>query len=150
MINNSDKPVVLLDANVLIAATLKETGASRVIIDLARKNFISVILTDYIFKEAHRNLKSKYSNVELLTFFQLLKDFKEQIKPHAEESDYSELADLIEPKDFHVLAAAKKYQVDYLVTLDKKHFFIGKLQSAKLSFKILLPGDFLSEYRKSR
>lgn len=149
MANSLKKPVVLIDANVLIAATLKETGASRVIIDLARKNFIEIILTDLIFKEAHRNLKAKYGNVELLTFFQLLKDFKEQIKPHAEESNYPEFIDIIEPKDFHVLAAAQKYQVNYLVTLDKKHFFTDQLRSAKLSFKILLPGDFLNEFRES-
>lgn len=143
----SGKPVVLIDASVLIAATLKETGASRVIFDLAGKNFIEIILTDLIFKEAHRNLKAKYGSAELLTLFQLLKDFKEQIKPHAEESDYSKLVDLIEPKDFHILVAAQKHQVDYLITLDKKHFFTNKLHNAKLSFQILLPGDFLSEFR---
>jgi hypothetical protein len=48
---------------------------------------------------------------------QLLKDFKNQIRPHVNQSDYPELIDLIEPKDFHVLVAAQKYQVDYLVTL---------------------------------
>lgn len=149
MANSSEKPVALIDASVLIAATLKETGASRVVIDLAQKNFIRMILTDYIFKEAHRNLKAKYGNAELLTFFQLLKDFKEHVKPHASESDFPEFVDLIEPKDFHVLSAAKKYQVNYLVTLDKKHFFTDQLRSAKLSFKILLPGDFLNEFRES-
>lgn len=150
MANSSEKTVVLIDASVLIAATLKETGASRAIVDLVQKKFIEIILTDLIFKEAHRNLKTKYGSAELLTFFQLLKDFKEHIKPHAAESNFPESVDLIEPKDFHVLAAAQKYQVNYLVTLDKKHFFTDQLQNAKLSFQILLPGDFLGEYRKSR
>ena len=148
MPRNSDKSIVLIDASALMAATLKETGASRVIINLAQKNFIKIVLTDLIFKEAHRNLKAKYGQAELLTFFQLLKDFKEQIKPHALESDYLDLIDFIEPKDFHVLAAAQKYQADYLVTLDKKHFFTEKLSNAKMPFQILLPGDFLTKFRE--
>ena len=54
---------------------------------------------------------------------------------------------VIDPGDAPILAAAKLAAVDYLVTLDLKHFHTARVR-AYLPIPILTPGEFLEEFRR--
>ena len=49
--------------------------------------------------------------------------------------------------DVPILAAAMHLKVDYLVTLDKKHFITDPQIPDKSKIKIITPGQFMKIYR---
>lgn len=141
------KSKIFIDTSVLIAAILKDSGASRFILELGREKLIKIILTDKIVEEASLNLRKKYGEKEFLELFKQLIGLKENILTFRNIIIPAQ-AELIEAKDQHVLAAAIHCQADFLITLDKKHFFSEKLKKANLPLKIILPGDFLKWFRR--
>ena len=54
---------------------------------------------------------------------------------------------IIEEKDAPILYGAKQCKVDFLITLDKKHFFTDRLRKEKFPFKISTPGEFINNYK---
>lgn len=141
------KTKVFIDASVLIAAILKESGASRFILELGRQKLIKIVLTDKIVQEASFNLKKKYGEKELFELLKQLVLLKENILVF-DDIVVSRESFVIEAKDRHVLAGALHSKVNFLVTLDKKHFFGEKIKKASLPVKIILPGDFLKWFRQ--
>ena len=79
----------------------------------------------------------------------LVSDLRDQIVGNPSIDKIKKFSLLINPKDAHVIAAADSLEVDYLVTLDKKHFFTDALTRTNLSFQIVLPGDLLSIIRSN-
>lgn len=144
----TEKPKVFLDTSVLIAAILNQQGASRVVIELAKKDLIDIVFTTKVIQETRNNLLKKYDNHKVLDLYNIISNLKKcvQTTPEAKlESKYNNI--ISDPKDCHILAGAEEYQADYLLTFDRKHFFTVKIKNAQLSFEILLPGDFLKVYR---
>jgi putative PIN family toxin of toxin-antitoxin system len=140
---------VFIDASVVIAAVLSDSGGSALIFKLAKKKYVDIILTERVVQEAHNSLNKKYGSESVLNLFNLLTEFKSNIKSSPKDNECLKYQELImDEKDCHILAGADKYQTKYLLTLDKKHFFTAKLQAANLPFLILTPGDFLQELRK--
>ncbi|MFH1854937.1 MAG: putative toxin-antitoxin system toxin component, PIN family [bacterium] len=143
-------PRVFIDASVLIAAVLGKTGASRVLFELAKKHYLEIILTSEIIQEAKQSLARKYGQDEVQALCRILNDRKQAVRPALSNTDLDKFDSLIaDPADRHVLAGAQKYRAEYLVTLDRKHFFTRKLFHARLNFQIMLPGDFLREFRQN-
>ena len=54
---------------------------------------------------------------------------------------------IIDPDDAPILAAAKQAHVDYLVTLNTKHFLTPKAR-AFFSALLVTPGEFLLAFRE--
>ncbi len=143
-------PRVFIDASVLIAAVLGKMGASRVLFEFAKKRYLEIILTSEIIQEAKQSLARKYGQDEVQALCQILDDHEQAVKPTLPSTDLGKFDSLIaDPSDRHVLAGAQKYRAEYLVTLDRKHFFTRKLFHARLNFQIMLPGDFLGEFRQN-
>lgn len=143
------KPLLFLDTSILLAAVFSSTGGSSVILDFARNSVVSVIITHRIINEAQRKLKQKYGSKELERLFDHLWVLRKSIKPSPANKEIERFNNLIDDKeDRHVLAGAKMYGVNYLITLDKHHFFTEKLEQAVLNFEIWTPQTFLNEFRK--
>lgn len=139
---------LLIDASVIIAAVLSPSGGSRLVFELAKTNKVKLVFTEQIIKEARLSLMKKYKSQELVAFYELLGEFKKCIFSDPTHSENLEFGELIsDPKDYHVLAGAKKYNADYILTLDRKHFFTPKLKQAKLPFQILTPGEYLNIFK---
>lgn len=144
------KPRVFVDASVLIAAVLGKTGASQVLFKLAKNHFLEIILTDEIIREGMQSLARKYGQEKALVLHQMLNDHKQVILATPSKIDLDKFDSLITDHcDRHVLAGAQKYKAEYLVTLDRKHFFTEKMLNTRLDFRIMLPGDFLKEFRQN-
>jgi len=145
-VNISTSTKILLDANVYYAAAKSSTGGSVLILEFARKKNFTIVTTKHILKEAERNLRNKESLQVLLQHYENLKSIKlKKIEIDTQKAVIA-LKNIINPKDALVLYAAQKARVNFLLTLDKKHFFNPKIKSQKIPFKILTPGDFIQNH----
>lgn len=153
---------LFLDANILFAATLSETGASRVLFLLAQKKKIKIVSSHYALEEAKRNIELKIGKEKLPEFFKLCSELsklettwtkpvepleewhKEKRKELEEQNKWvQKYKAIIVEKDIPILYSAQKLKVNILVTLDRKDFMSKQMKATKFSFQILTPGEFL-------
>lgn len=145
----SSAPLLFLDTSVVIAAVFSRNGGSRAIFDLAREGWLQPVITKTGVLEAYKKIQRTYGQSELIVLQNLLTDFQSDIKPSPAPADLEKYNHLIDDQDDrHILAGAVNHKVEYLITLDKKHFFTEKLAKANLGFSICTPGMFLSEFRE--
>lgn len=136
---------VFIDSSVLIAASYSSTGASREIIRQAIRGTVALVISDLVLEETRRNLAHKAPEalppfetfLETVTF-EIVRPTKRQI---LQASQYTAL------KDAPIVAAARRGQVDYLVSLDRRHL-VGVPEVARRSgLRIVLPEELLREVR---
>jgi putative PIN family toxin of toxin-antitoxin system len=135
---------VFLDANVYFAGCLSPDGASALILQLARRGRIQVVASRLVLREAERNLRRKTTKRTLQAFRAFLNATPVTIVPTPEERVLERYTEAIHPKDVPILAAAVEANVDYLVTLDRRHFLNRAVFSKAVDVKVLTPGDFLN------
>ncbi|MFA5828958.1 MAG: PIN domain-containing protein [Candidatus Gracilibacteria bacterium] len=137
---------LFLDANILFAATASISGGSRALFDLAQKKLISLVSSEYALHEAKINIEKKLGHEKLVDFYKLVSWLTDVYKKPLTKSELSAFQEIIVAKDIPILAGAKKLEVDFLITLDKKDFQNMKMKATKFPFQILSPGDFLRAF----
>ena len=137
-----------LDASVLFAASYSPTGASREIIHLAFQGKVQLVVSDDVLEEAEKNLALKYP-ATLEVFYQIIQAVPfEKVTPTPK--DVQRAASYTATKDAPIVAAAKRAQVDFLVSLDRRHL-VGVPEVVQQSgLKIVLPEELLGKIRKSQ
>lgn len=134
-----------LDASVLFAAAYSETGASREIIRRATRGEVRLVATRLVFEEAERNLQEKApEHASELERFQGAVEF-EMVRPTRREVE--EAREYTVTKDAPIVAAAKRAQVDYLVSLDRRHLVDVPEVAKRSGLKIVLPEEALRQIR---
>lgn len=136
-----------IDSSVLIAASYSPTGASREIIRQAIRGTISLVVSNLVLEETERNLAIKAP--EALPAFQQFLDAIpfETVRPT--KGQVLESARYTAPKDAAIVAAARSAQVDYLISLDRRHL-VGVPEVAQRSgLKIMLPQELLEELQRN-
>lgn len=96
-----------------------------------------------VLLEAQRNIASKFGTEEMLRYYRLLADVEPEVVEPPSQSETEEVAEIVNAKDAHVLAAALKSGCGYLLTLDRG-FFTDRLLQAALPLRVMTPGDFLN------
>ena len=146
-----------LDTNVLIAGLASRTGASAAILDLGEAEEILVVMSRHVLLEAHRVFEAKFPH--LTGQFRLfIKNLTPLLIDDPKPQALSEAGRVIEPGDAPILAAVpglpvaparagKGQQLDYLVTLDKKHFITPKVRNY-VTTPIVTPAEFLMAFRR--
>lgn len=138
-------PRLFLDASVWIATAGSTTGGSAATLELCRRNKARAVASRLVLLEAERNIRKKLGREALLRFYREIAslgvdvDVIETPTPH----EIAAQSRIIDSKDAHVLAAAVKGRVEFLLTLDRKDFMTSKVLHAGLPFQIMTPGDFL-------
>jgi predicted nucleic acid-binding protein len=135
-----------IDASVLFAACYSSTGASREIIRLAIRGKLALVLSDVVLEEVSRNLSAKAPQLTDV-LHQLLADFPyETITASVQRvraaSTYTAL------KDAPIVAAAQAARVDYLVTLDRRHFIDVPGVAQQSVLRIILPSELLEVIKR--
>ena len=137
---------VFLDSNIFISAILSQKGGSYRLFHEARLNNIKIFSSFFVVREVMEVVERKYpSKLEKLkelfvsTSINLIKN-----PPEKEIQKFIKFLDDFE--DAPVIADAKFSKSDFLITLDRKHFFTPKIKNAKLSFQITNPRDFFQKY----
>ena len=139
---------VFLDANVYFAGFFSKQGASAVMLELARRKKIELLATQLVLKEADRNLRKKASSEVLTDFRRFLNGTKIQISLPPTEEMRARCESLIHFKDIPILATALEAKVDFLITLDRKHFLTESVLTHSGKTKILTPADFIIQELK--
>jgi len=133
---------LFLDTSVLLAASGSSKGASRLIVDEAKKNRWQLVSSNYCREETLRNLPKIGEKGE--AYFS--KTLKRKIKwvTDAWSSEY--IVMFPKAKDKPVLLGALAAKSDYLLTLDQVDFE-GRLGKQFYGMSIRTPGDWLFEMR---
>ncbi len=134
---------LFVDANVWIAAAGSKTGGSATVLELCRRGKGQAVTSRLVLLEAERNIRTKLGRNASLRFYQEIASLDVKLVQAAVEREISAQERIIDSKDAHVLAAAIKGNVDFLLTWDRKHFMSPKVLEAKLTFRIMTPGGFL-------
>src|SRR3990167_5602150 len=128
---------VFLDASVIIAGLYSQSGGSALILKLAKSGEISGITSQAVLKEVQRNIARKMSQKKTL-YVDFINNSQVTVIDRLDDKCVARWYSVIEPKDAHVLASATKANVDYLVTLDRRHFMLASVQKA-VPFRIVTP-----------
>lgn len=134
---------LFLDASVFVAAAGSTTGASAVVVETCHRGLTRAVSSRVVLLEAERNIRNRLGNDPLLGFYEALGLLNLEIVPDPTSREIDAQMRIIHAKDAHVLAAASGAGVDFLLTLDRKHFMTRAVLEAGLSFAILTPGEFL-------
>ena len=144
------KPVqrirVFIDTNVLIAGVASVTGASATVPDLCESESIQMVISRQVLVEADRNFSAKLPNL-VTQFRQFIQDLAPLMMDDPPPTAVQKAANLVARKDAAILAAAVEAKVDYLITLDKKHFLKEKIRQ-NIPLEICTPADFLRIFER--
>ena len=138
------RPLVFLDASVLVAASHSPSGGSSVSMEVCRGCRFRATLTARVVLEARQNIAEKSGEPELLSFYQQIAALDPEMVPAPSPQRAAECAPLTTEKDAHVLAGALACGAAYLLTLDRRHLLTPTVLSADLPVRVLTPGDFLN------
>jgi len=132
---------VFIDTNVLIAGIASVTGASAAVLDLCEAESIQMVISRQVLVEADRNFSSKLPGL-VTQFRQFIRNLAPLMVEDPPATAVERAAALTAQKDASILAAALEAKVDYLITLDKKHFLKHKIKKS-IPIEICTPADFL-------
>ena len=100
-----------------------------------------------VLVEADRNITEKLPDL-VFDYRHLLRQMAPVLLDDPSRKEVAQAERLIHSKDAPILAAAIKGQVDCLITLNTRHFHQPSVIKA-VRLKIMTPGDFLEEFRRS-
>lgn len=142
----ADRWRVFLDTSILIAGLASPTGASAAIRDLGEAEELRLVLSRQVLIEADRVLFKKFPHlVERYRLF--IKNVSPELADDPPPQAVRATEAVINAADAPILAAAKQAGVDYLVTLNTKHFLVPTVR-AFYAEPIVTPGEFLRCFRE--
>lgn len=115
---------LFFDSSALFAATYSPSGGAGELIRMAIQGNVQIVISQDVFEESTRNLLRKAPK-KVTVLKQLLDVLEVEIADSPSAEEVREAGALVVLKDAMILAAVKKANVSFFVTLDKKHF-LGK------------------------
>jgi putative PIN family toxin of toxin-antitoxin system len=139
---------LFFDSSALIAGIISEKGAARALLLLAEDQRIKIIVSEQVIVEVERNIGKKFLKIlplarEMIRESNLIiykNPSKEEVRNHLNWIDHD--------SDVPILVSAIKAHVDYLVTLNTKHFLNDPQVTFRSGLRIGTPGDALSWVRE--
>ncbi len=130
---------VFIDSSVLFSAVNSPTGGSAKLFTLES---FRLITSKLVLTEVERNVRKKLLDYHLERFFVLVEKLS-IIDIPIESALIKKVERIIVQKDTVILAQAKQARIDFLVTLDRKHFFNDEVYVFIKPTKIITPKDLL-------
>ena len=131
---------VFLDAGIYTAGAGSALGGSRQILDWCAERLLQPLTSQQVLIEVRRNVAKKLPHVVAI-LERILQAVDSELLPEPTTEEIAHATHVVPEKDAPILAAALKANVEYLVTLDRKHFKQPRVQGA-VPFQILLPEEF--------
>ena len=142
----TQKIKVFIDTNVLIAGVNSVTGASATLLDLCEAGVLQMVVSRQVLIEADRNFTAKFPQW-VGRFRQFMHNLAPLMVEDPTPESIKKAAAIVDRKDAPILAAAQNANVDFLITLDKKHFLNPKTIQ-KMMLKVVSPIEFLQSFKK--
>lgn len=139
---------LFFDSSALIAGILSDKGEARALLLLAEDRKLEISVSEQVIVEVERNIAKKIPKIlhvarEMIRESNVIifKDPpKEEVRDHLDWIDHA--------ADVPILLSAVKAHVDYLVTLNTKHFINNPQVTFHSGLRIGTPGDTLSWVRE--
>jgi len=134
---------VFLDSSALIAGIISDQGAARALLLLGEDEKIILTVSEQVLVEVERNIARKAPKAlpfarEIILFanVRILRDPpKEEVQKHLDWISHA--------ADVPILVAASQANVDFLATLNRKHFLNDPEVSSRSGLRIGMPKDAL-------
>jgi predicted nucleic acid-binding protein len=136
---------VFVDANVLIAGTDSQSGASNAVLKLAEVGLFQLVVCTQVLAEVERNLRKKLPRA-LPNFAAQMARLRLEILPDPTPEQVKPWQDSIEAKDAPILCAAVASHADRFITLNTKDFTPSVAEQSGLT--IQTPAEFIEEIRQ--
>ncbi len=130
---------VFVDSSVLFAAVCSVSGGSAKLFTLEK---LELVVSKVVLAEVERNIRTKLSAFHLERFFMLVAKTK-ILNQEPDDEAILVAKKVIVEKDAVILAESKKAKVDYLVTLDRKHFMTAAVSNFLVPQKVVTPKDLI-------
>jgi predicted nucleic acid-binding protein len=141
-------PNLFFDSSALFAGIISADGASRALLVLAEGDLIAVTVSEQVLTETERALARKVPRA-LPTFREALRSTGLRIVRNPSPKAVAAHGDIIvHAEDVPIIVAAKQSRVDYLVTLNRRHFIDDPDVAIRAGLRIGLPGDALAWVRE--
>ncbi len=142
------EPRIFLDTSAILAGIWSPDGGGRMILKLGEAGALKLITSRDVLGELERVFRRKAP--ELLGELAIIMDRSRfQIGSSPKKRDVENNLILVgHPGDASIITAARSMDVDFFVTLDRKHFIQNKRLVKEVYFPIGTPGDMLEWYRR--
>ena len=139
---------VFFDSSALIAGIVSEQGAGRALLLLAEDEKILISVSEQVIAEVERNIARKAPKAVPFAR-ELILRANIRILRDPQRSEIIEHQDWIShPADVPILVVAARARVDFLATLNTKHFTDDPEVSRRSGLRIGTPGDALAWIRE--
>ncbi len=122
------------------------TGASATILDLCEAQVLQMVVSRQVLVEADRNFTAKFPQL-VGRFRQFMQHLAPLMVEDPKPESVEKAATVVDRKDAAILAAAENADVDFLITLDKRHFLNLKTRQ-KVMLNVVSPIEFLQSFEK--
>src|SRR3989344_6942932 len=126
---------VFVDSSVLFTATNSPVGGSSKLFTLRQ---IRLVTSRVVLAETERNVRKKLEPYHLERFFVLVEHLS-IIDQIPDNRLIAKTKQIIAEKDAVILGEASLSKTDFLVTLNRKHFFTDKVAHFLKPQKVLIP-----------
>jgi predicted nucleic acid-binding protein len=143
-------PDLFLDSSALMAGIISAQGAARALLLLSENQKIHLLISEQVVTEVERNLARK-APAALPFAREMVRAANIHILHDPSWEDVQKRLDWIQhPADAPILVAAALAQVDFLVTLNTRHFLADPDVAHRSGLRIGTPGDALAWVRENR
>lgn len=138
---------LFFDSSALFTGIASAKGAARALLLLAETGHITVTISEQVVAETERAIARKVPQA-LIDLRQAILASKAQIVRDPSPEDVKANLHLrSDPTDVPIVLAAMMAKVDYLVTLNRKHFIDDPDVAVRTGLRIGTPGDALDWVR---
>ncbi|MBI4494122.1 MAG: PIN domain-containing protein [Chloroflexi bacterium] len=142
------KPDLFLDNSALFAGVFSSEGAARALLLLGEAALIRLTVCEQVVVETEQALARKATQV-LPYYREALRRSRVRIVRDPSPADVAAHATIIAHQaDVPIVVAAMQAGVDYLVTLNRRHFLDDPGVAARSGLRIGTPGDALAWVRQ--
>lgn len=142
----SNLKIAFLDSSVLFSAVNSPTGGSAKLFTIKR---LKLCTSTLVLTETERNIRKKLEFYHLERFFTLVETLT-IISITPTKSQISQTEKIIVLKDATILSSAKLAKVNFIFTLDQKHFLTEKVTKFIHPAKVLTPKMFFQKIKSKK
>ena len=151
-VNNTTESImpkidIFLDSCALIAGIVSSQGAARVLLLLAEDEKIILSVSEQVIVEVERNVARKAPQALPFAREIILRANIRILRDPSLELVLARQDWIDHPADVPILVAASLARVDFLVTLNTRHFLVNPNVARKSGLRIGTPGDALAWVR---
>ena len=142
------RPDLFLDSSALFAGAVSPNGAARMLLLLAEAGLVTITISEQVVAETERAVARKVPQA-LAYYREALRSTGLRIVRDPSPEEVEAHKNIIAHRaDVPIVVAAMKADVDYLVTLNRRHFIDDPGVATRSGLRIGTPGDVLAWVRE--